>query len=127
LQRAAAELREQFLGSVVRKAGIDRDELLIQDRRAEESSHLLFFRGIAWEGEGVAKAREDKAGDAALKRLEKRQLSALESNDEIALMEFDAVRAGDCVNVLGIEPKVIQRSEDVPRGRIRGGESGATR
>jgi len=73
----------------------------------------------------VAKAGEDKTGDTTLKRLEKSQFSTLESDDEIALTEFNAVRTGDCVNALGIEPEVIKRSEDVARGRIRGGESGA--
>jgi len=105
-------LREQLLGGVVSEAGVDGNEALVENRRAEEAGHLLSFGGIAGKREGVADAGEDEAGDAVLERLKKGQLALIESQDGVAFVELDAIRRRNLVDALGIEAQRVQGGED---------------
>ena len=116
----ALELGKQVLGSVVGEAEIAGVELLIENRSAKETGELLFFDGIARKREGVTDAGKNKAGDAALKRLEKSEFSLGEVQGDVGLVDFDAVLGGDGVDGLRIETKRIQGGDNIA-GRVRGG------
>ena len=66
----------------------------------------------------MADAGKDKTGDVAFEGLKEHEFSALEGEDQIALMKFDAIGGGDGVDVVGIETQGIESGEDVTR-RIR--------
>ncbi len=123
LDREAAELGKDVLGGVVGEAGVDGDELLVEDRGAEEKGHLLLFGRVTRNRQSVSDAGENEAGDAAFEGLKESELSAFEGDDQIALANFNTITGRESVNVFGIEAKPVQGSKNIPGGRIRGSES----
>jgi len=102
-------LAKEFAGGVVGEAEISSEELLIQDGCAEEVAHLLFFDGIAREGQGVAAASEDDTGDLAVQRGEECQRTLVEGKNGIAAAEFDAIGGGDVIDGCRVDAQSIQR------------------
>ncbi len=79
----ALKLRQQILRSVIGETEVAGEELLIEDRRSQESCKLLFFDGIARQGEDVAQAGKNKARYAALEWLEKGELTIGEGDGHV--------------------------------------------
>lgn len=94
------ELCQEVLGGVIGETHVGGNELLVQHGSPEETRQLLFFRGIARKRKSVTQAREDKAGDAALKGSIECEAPRLKSEGDIAMTDFDVVWSGDRVDVL---------------------------
>ena len=94
------ELLQKVLSGVISEAHVGGEELLVENGGAEETRHLLLFRGIARKRKGVAQAGKDKAGDAAFKWGVESEASRLKGEDDIAMMDFDMVWRRDRVDVL---------------------------
>jgi len=122
----AIELVDQILGGVVGKASVDGNELLVQDRRSQETSHLLLFSGVARKGKGVANAGKNETGDAALEGLKERKFAVLKSDDQVTLAKFNSIRGRNGVDLFGVKTKAIEGRENIAGGGLRGRESRAT-
>ena len=85
------QLIEQSLRGVTRETDIHREELLIEDRRAEEPRQLLLFDGIARKNQSVPEAGEDKTSDAALEGLKESNLAFGEIESDVRLLDLNAV------------------------------------
>ena len=108
LNASAFEFAEKFGGGVVGEAEVDVGESFVENGRAEEAGHLLFFDGVAGSGDDVAAAREDCAGDLALEGSEEGELSEIESEVAVAAAELDAIGGGDFVDGGGIDAERIE-------------------
>jgi len=124
LKAGALKLRQEILGSVIGKAHVGGDELLVQEGRPQEMRHLLLLRGVARKGQSVTQAGKDKTGNAALKRGVEGEASYLKSEDRITVTDFNVIRSGDPVDVLRIEGEGVERSEKLAWRKIGGAASG---
>ena len=126
LKAGTVQLRVEVLGRVVGETDVDGNELLVENGRAEKAGHLLLFDGIPRESKGVAESGEDHAGDAAVKRLVKGELSLFEGEDDVRLTELNAVRGGDGVNLMRVEAEGVESRQKIARRRAgcrtRGGQ-----
>src|SRR5208283_1583867 len=100
LEAGVLKLRQEVLGGVISEAHEGGNKLLVQEGRAQETRHLLFFRGIARKGKSVTQTGEDKAGNAAFKWSVKGEASLLKSEDGIAMTDFDVIWSSNRVDVL---------------------------
>ncbi len=111
----ALKLRQQILRSVIGETEVAGEELLIEDRRSQESCKLLFFDGIARQGEDVAQAGKNKARYAALEWLEKGELTIGEGDGHVCLTDLNAVRRGNGIGGLSFDPERVQSGESISR------------
>ena len=99
----ALQFAKHLLVGVIGEADVGGEKLLVKHGSAKESGELLFFDRISGKRQNVADAAEDESGDVALEGLEEGDLAVLERKDGIALADFDAILAGDGVDVLRVE------------------------
>ena len=118
------QLIEQTLGGVGCKAHIHGEELLIEDRGAEESGQLLLFDGIARKRQGVPQPGKDKTSDAAFEWLEKSDFAFGKVESDVRLANLNAVFGRDGINRLAVELKSIKSSENLARGARGAGRIG---
>jgi len=112
LTAGALKLRQEDRGSVIGKAHVGGNELLVQNGGPQETRHLLLFRGVAREGQSVTQTGEDKAGNAAFKRSVEGEASLLKSEDHVSVTDFDVVLRRNLVDVLRIDGEGVERRED---------------
>jgi hypothetical protein len=92
------ELVEKFGGGLVGKADVRGKDVVIEHRGAEEAAELLFFDWIARNGESMAAAGEDQAGDAAVEWGEESDAPFLEGEFEVGAAKLDLIFGLDAVD-----------------------------
>ena len=103
------ELAKEFVRGGVGEAKISRKKVLIENGRAEEIAHLLLFRWVARESQGMAAAGKDCAGNIPVKKGEKGKGAFFEGEDCIAAAELDPVFGGEVVNGGRIDTESVNR------------------
>lgn len=114
----AFELAKQLLIGVIGEADVGGEKLLVKHGSPKESGKLLFFDRVAGERENVADAGKNESSDLPFEGLEEGDLAVLEGKDGIALADFDAIFAGDGIDVLRVEPERIERGKKFARRNI---------
>src|SRR5258708_12071551 len=60
-QSGGTELTQKFVDGVVREAEVGANKILIENRRAEKKTHLLFFDGLPRRRQDMASPGKDRA------------------------------------------------------------------
>ena len=108
LESCGLELAQEVGGRCVGEAHVRDGEILIEDRRVEEASHLLLFDGVARESENVATAGKDSAGDFVIQRGKKNQLTLIERDFRVATAKFDAMLGFNLISRGGVKAQSIE-------------------
>src|SRR5690242_10919795 len=98
-----SQLAQKLFGGIVAEAQVSGGEFLVEDRGAQERSHLLFFDGGPRKRQGVAAARENGARNAALEGSKKSDYTFIKRKFCVATVQRDAVFGNDGVNRRGID------------------------
>ena len=103
------ELPKKFAGGIVRETEVTVDEFLVEDRRSEETSHLLFFDRIARDCQHMPTPGKHGARNLSIKRGEKGERTLLERKNSLATAQLDAVCGRDAINIGGIDAQRLDR------------------
>ena len=112
------ELAQEVGGGCVGEAHIGGGEILIEDGRVEEASHLLLFDGVARESEDVAAAGKDSASDFVIERSKKNQLTLIERDFGIAAAKLDAMLGFNLISRSGVEAQSIDGIVELMGGAL---------
>src|SRR5260370_16974925 len=102
------QLPEKLIHGVVGESEIGGCEILIKDRSAKKIGQLLFFERVAWSGQNVPPAGENRAGNLAVERTKEGQKAVVEEQLSIAAAELDAVGGLYFVGCRRIDFQMIQ-------------------
>ncbi len=102
-----AKLTKKFLCGAIGETNISADKVLIQNRCTQEIAHLLLLDRITREGEGMAAAGEDGAGDMAIDRGEKSECTFFKGENCITTAELDAIGGSDVIDGGGIDAQSL--------------------
>lgn len=114
------ELRQEILGGVVGETSVNGDKFLVENRSAKEARQLLFFDGVARNGQAMTDARKNKPRDAALEGLKEGDLAAFQSENEVATTKLNMIGSGNRVYALGIQTQGVEGGEGFSGRRIGG-------
>ena len=91
------ELAKELVRGVVRETQAHVGEVLVENRSAEKTGHLLFFDGAAGRREDVAAPGEHCAGDAAVER-QRRSASLPCSKESFASARRSSMRSARAIS-----------------------------